>query len=160
MGSVLFAALAVALVFLLAPATALAQAEGEQPDTTQNRMLLPLIVGPGPDTAAADEAAVDVAAHEAAAPLKVIIDSDLCVDDATALLWLLGQSPKRVKPLGIVTVAGCTDLESATDNAFTVLNWMGKGDGSIPVIKGTAMDHDPKLHQLVSVWPGWALGHG
>ena len=66
---------------------------------------------------------------------------------------------ERVTPLGIVTVAGCTDVESATDNAFTVLNWMGKVRW-IPVIKGMSCVTTPNLTNWFLFGPDGLWGTG
>jgi purine nucleosidase len=51
--------------------------------------------------------------------IKVILDVDMGIDDATALAWLLQQ--ERVAILGIVTVAGNTTPENSANNALNVL---------------------------------------
>lgn len=68
-------------------------------------------------------------------PIKLLIDTDPGVDDAIALTWLLSQSRANVMPLGIVTVAGNTNVLAATNNALIVLN---KLQQTVPVVMGAA----------------------
>ena len=53
-------------------------------------------------------------------PGKLIVDTDTGVDDAAALAWLMTQS-EQVDLLGVVTVAGNTTVENATENVATLL---------------------------------------
>ncbi|QRN03318.1 hypothetical protein GH742_05245 [Legionella sp. MW5194] len=66
--------------------------------------------------------------------VKIVIDSDVGVDDALAIIWLARQ--KNVKLLGITTVCGNSSLQDATNNALTVLDVINRQD--IPVIMGAA----------------------
>lgn len=68
-------------------------------------------------------------------PIKLLIDTDPGVDDAIALTWLLSQSRANVMPLGIVTVAGNTNVLAATNNALIVLD---KLQQTVPVVMGAA----------------------
>ena len=45
--------------------------------------------------------------------MKLIVDTDPGVDDAAALIWLFSQTLRPVNVLGIVTVAGNTDVASS-----------------------------------------------
>lgn len=65
---------------------------------------------------------------------NVIVDTDPGVDDAAALIWLLAQQRYTINPLGIVTVAGNTDVVNATNNVLLLLEWLGIDD--IPVVIG------------------------
>lgn len=67
---------------------------------------------------------------------NVIVDTDPGIDDATALLWLLSQQLYPINPLGIVTVAGNTSMENATNNVLLLLDWLGRTN--IPVVKGAS----------------------
>lgn len=62
---------------------------------------------------------------------RLILDTDGGVDDAQALLMLIaaGRTPDAV-----TTVFGNVDLDAATRNILTVLEWAGKG--AVPVHKG------------------------
>lgn len=55
---------------------------------------------------------------------KVIIDSDVGVDDAAAIIWLLSQPRFDVKVKAIVTVAGATNVDQAVNNAHLLLGWL------------------------------------
>ncbi|MCC6169772.1 MAG: nucleoside hydrolase [Caldilineaceae bacterium] len=103
----------------------------------------------------------------AAAPRKIIVDTDPGVDDAAALIWLLSQRRYPVTPLGIVTVAGNTSLDNATTNALVVLSWLKRTD--IPVIPGAAAPLSPVtlsstgklIHGPDGLWYlGWANMQG
>lgn len=66
---------------------------------------------------------------------KIILDVDTGVDDAIGII-LAAASPE-LDILGITTVSGNTDLESATRNTLRVLKLIGK-DGAIPVHAGAS----------------------
>jgi len=63
---------------------------------------------------------------------KVILDVDTGIDDAIAIMLALASPELEV--LGITTVSGNIDLESATKNTLRVLKLIGRED--IPVYKG------------------------
>lgn len=63
---------------------------------------------------------------------KVILDVDTGIDDAIAIMLALASPELEV--LGITTVSGNIDLESATKNTLKVLKLIGRED--IPVFKG------------------------
>ena len=71
-----------------------------------------------------------------AAAQPMIVDTDLGVDDAAALIWLLSQRRHPVDLLGIVTVAGNTTVEQATRNVITVTTWLEAVD--LPIVQGAA----------------------
>lgn len=66
-----------------------------------------------------------LAGHE---PTRVVIDTDMGVDDATAVAWLLTQTKFPVEVRGITTVAGNTTVENATNNVLTILDVTGHTD--------------------------------
>jgi inosine-uridine nucleoside N-ribohydrolase len=77
------------------------------------------------------------------APSSLIIDTDTGVDDAIALAWLLSHvQPQKV--LGIVTVAGNTTVENATNNVLTVLDKV-QPSTPIPVVIGASKPLSQKL---------------
>jgi inosine-uridine nucleoside N-ribohydrolase len=81
-------------------------------------------------------AAGDVSAAKARqSATKLLIDTDPGVDDAVALSWLFTQSDKP-EFLGVVTVAGNTTVQNATNNAVLILNQLKRQD--VPVIMGAA----------------------
>lgn len=99
----------------------------------------------------------------AAAPRKIIVDTDPGVDDAATLIWLLSQQRYPLTPLGIVAVAGNTSVDNATTNALMVLSWLRRTD--IPVISGAAAPLSPVplsstgklIHGPDGLWYlGWA----
>jgi inosine/uridine nucleosidase len=53
-------------------------------------------------------------------PIKVFVDTDIGVDDATAIAWLL-QAPEA-NVVGFTTVMGNTTVENATQNLLTLLD--------------------------------------
>ena len=85
-------------------------------------------------------------------PRQVIVDSDLGVDDAAALIWLFSQTRHPVDVQGIVTIAGATTITNATNNAQLILSWLG--EETVPVIQGA----DAPLVRPLSLTP--SLVHG
>ncbi len=78
-------------------------------------------------------------------PGKMIVDTDTGVDDAAALAWLMMQAG-QVELLGIVTVAGNTTVENATQNVLTLLMSAGWPVEEWPsVITGAAKPQNRKL---------------
>jgi len=69
-------------------------------------------------------------------PVKLIVDSDMGVDDAAAIAWLLSQDRYPVDVVGLASVAGNTTMENAANNILTILDATGHQD--IPVVKGAA----------------------
>uniref|UniRef100_A0A540VJG2 Nucleoside hydrolase n=2 Tax=Litorilinea aerophila TaxID=1204385 RepID=A0A540VJG2_9CHLR len=66
--------------------------------------------------------------------LRLLVDTDLGVDDAAALIWLLSQHRYPLELLGVVTVAGNTTVENATNNVLLLLSLLERND--IPVVMG------------------------
>jgi len=62
---------------------------------------------------------------------KIIVDTDLCSDDAAALLFALKDENTQV--LAVTTVAGGVSLEQATQNALMTCEIAGK---NVPVYRG------------------------
>ncbi len=56
---------------------------------------------------------------------RLLVDTDSGVDDAAALIWLLSQHRYPVEFLGVVTVAGNTTVENATNNVLLLLSLAG-----------------------------------
>jgi len=96
---------------------------------------------------------------------KVILDVDTGIDDAIAILLAIASPELEV--LGITTVSGNIDLESATKNTLKVLKLIGRED--VPVYKGAlkplwrAIRYAKEVHgncglagQLSEVEPGEA----
>ena len=108
----------------------------------QNPMLyLPALLSSGGDAAqtaahAAGGAVEIVAAKAQPSSAKLIIDTDPGVDDAVALSWLFTQQQQPLQFLGVVTVAGNTTVQNATNNAVLVLQQLGRQD--VPVVMGAA----------------------
>ena len=97
-----------------------------------------------PDQAASSQAQAGVeAAKKKAETKRLIIDTDPGVDDALALIWLLTQKGVPLDVAGIVTVAGNTTVDNATQNVLTVLDQVKRRD--IPVIMGAAKPLREKL---------------
>jgi inosine-uridine nucleoside N-ribohydrolase len=69
-------------------------------------------------------------------PVKLIVDTDMGVDDAMAVAWLLSQDRYPVEILGITSVAGNTTTENAANNVLTLLDTTGRTD--VPVVIGAA----------------------
>jgi inosine-uridine nucleoside N-ribohydrolase len=69
-------------------------------------------------------------------PIQIIIDTDMGVDDAAAVTWLLSQTRYPVEVLGISTVMGNTDVENASNNVLTILDATDHTD--IPVVIGAS----------------------
>lgn len=85
-------------------------------------------------------------------PVTVILDTDMGVDDAAAVGWLLSQTKFPVQVLGITTVGGNTTVENVANNTLTILDVVGRND--IPVVIGAAQP----LSQTFSATG--ALSHG
>jgi inosine-uridine nucleoside N-ribohydrolase len=60
----------------------------------------------------------DAALHRT--PIKIFVDTDIGVDDATAIAWLLQDQSTNV--VGFTTVMGNTTVENATQNLLTLLD--------------------------------------
>jgi inosine-uridine nucleoside N-ribohydrolase len=65
--------------------------------------------------------------------VKVFVDTDIGVDDATAIAWLLNE--RSVNLVGFTTVAGNTTVENATQNILTLLDVAQR---NVPVTMGAA----------------------
>jgi inosine-uridine nucleoside N-ribohydrolase len=65
--------------------------------------------------------------------VKVFVDTDIGVDDAVAIAWLLKNPSAHM--LGFTTVAGNTTVENATQNLLTLLD---AADSHLPVAIGAA----------------------
>jgi purine nucleosidase len=66
--------------------------------------------------------------------VPVILDVDTGTDDALALAYAVA-SP-RIDLVAVTTVAGNVDVERATANTLSVLDWLGGGD--VPVHRGAS----------------------
>jgi purine nucleosidase len=69
------------------------------------------------------------------APVRIVIDADIGVDDAAAIAYLLTRSDKA-DILGITAVAGNTTVENSANNALILLDTAQRTD--IPVVVGAA----------------------
>jgi inosine-uridine nucleoside N-ribohydrolase len=67
--------------------------------------------------------------------IKVFVDSDIGVDDAAAIAWLLNDRSANV--VGFTTVSGNTTAENATHNLLTLLDTAGRRR-RIPVTMGAS----------------------
>jgi inosine-uridine nucleoside N-ribohydrolase len=74
--------------------------------------------------------------------IPVLVDCDPGLDDALALLLVLGSPELELR--GVTTVAGNQTLDRTTENALNVLQLAGRGD--IPVSAGA---HRPLAGELV-----------
>ncbi len=63
---------------------------------------------------------------------RMILDVDPGVDDAMAILYALRRPNIRLEAL--TTTFGNTDIDTATNNALRILEWLGRED--IPVARG------------------------
>ena len=104
-----------------------------------------------PDVESSEAEADTLPEAVVAAPRRVIVDTDPGVDDATALVWLFSQQFYPVTVEGVVTVAGNTNIYSATANANLVLDWLG---ADVPLVQGA----ETPLVQPQSLTP-WLI-HG
>ena len=66
--------------------------------------------------------------------IPLILDVDTGTDDALALAYAV-SSPK-VDLVAVTTVAGNVDVDKATANTLSVLDWLGRGD--VPVHRGAS----------------------
>jgi inosine-uridine nucleoside N-ribohydrolase len=67
---------------------------------------------------------------------QLVVDTDVGVDDAAAIAWLLSQTRYPVEVLGFGTVAGNNSLENVTNNLLTVLDALSRPE--LPVVMGAA----------------------
>lgn len=82
----------------------------------------------------------DAALHRT--PIKIFVDTDIGVDDATAIAWLLQDQSANV--VGFTTVMGNTTVENATQNLLTLLD---AGHSQLPVTIGAAAPLNfPRTH--------------
>lgn len=158
-----YAGLCAALLLLLSAAAALAQAPGVQPGGSNPIVFLPNEVAPVVPQRPADistrnpilflplvngsrgNAASDIAAAGvlAPAPIKLLVDTDPGVDDAVAINWLFTQRSQPLQVLGLVTVAGNTTVENATNNALLILQNLERQD--VPVVMGASSPRGGQL---------------
>jgi inosine-uridine nucleoside N-ribohydrolase len=99
---------------------------------------IPLLDLPNAEASSLDQAVPDPATLFP----PLIIDTDPGVDDAVALAWLLSQ-PEAANIKAIVSVAGNTTVENATQNIFTILDLVG--NPPITVIEGAGKPLNEKL---------------
>lgn len=71
-------------------------------------------------------------AASAAAPLRILIDTDPGIDDAMAIVYALASPELDV--IGLTTVFGNAHVETCTTNALRILELSGRSD--IPVAQG------------------------
>ncbi len=91
--------------------------------------------------------------------VSIIVDTDLGVDDAAALAFLLSSSKANI--LGVTTVTGNTSAENAANNALILLEAAQRTN--IPVVVGAAAPLEvPASHQGIFVHGPdglWGLGY-
>lgn len=78
---------------------------------------------------------------------KVILDVDTGIDDAIGII--LAATAPEIELLGITTVSGNIDLESATQNTLRVLKLLGKE--TIQVYKGAETPLQRKIRYAVEI---------
>lgn len=67
---------------------------------------------------------------------KVVVDTDMGVDDAAALGWLSEQRRRPTEIVGVAAVWGNTSAEHAAINAAALLHALGRGD--VPIAMGAS----------------------
>ena len=87
-------------------------------------------------------------------PKDIIIDCDVGIDDALAIMLALGS--KEVKIRAITTVAGNAEVEKTSENALKVLEAFGVTD--IPVARGHARPLKRDLYTAAYVHGSDGLG--
>jgi inosine-uridine nucleoside N-ribohydrolase len=91
--------------------------------------------------------------------IPIIVDTDIGVDDAAALAYLLNQPGANI--LGITAVAGNVDVENAANNALILLETANRTD--IPVVIGAATplavpaSHQGVLFMARTVCGDWVM---
>lgn len=110
-----------------------------------------------PDLESSDDEEEERTFDSTSTPRTVIVDTDPGVDDAAALIWLFSQQKYPIKVLGVVTVAGNTTVENASNNARSILDWLGQA--SVPIIQGASaplnvpLSRTPAfIHGLDGLW--------
>jgi purine nucleosidase len=96
------------------------------------------------------------------APVRIVIDTDLGVDDAAAVAWLASASAPRVEIVGVSTSWGNTSVEHASANAAALLRLLGLehvrvAAGARGPIVGTASRVGALVHGVDGLW-GKATG--
>jgi len=84
---------------------------------------------------------------------RIVVDTDMGVDDAAAVAWLVSQTDHDVELAAITTVWGNTTVECATDNAVALLDVLGHE--RVPVVAGAGAPLERKDRSGVG-----ALVHG
>ncbi|MFI9825768.1 nucleoside hydrolase [Streptomyces sp. NPDC052013] len=96
----------------------------------------------------------------------MVLDTDMGVDDAAALAWMVSQSGYPIRLLGVGTVWGNTTAEQAAQNATALLRILGHSHipvaiGATEPIKRAGTSLGAFLHGVDGLWgctPGqWAV---
>ncbi|MEM6993348.1 MAG: nucleoside hydrolase [Myxococcota bacterium] len=67
---------------------------------------------------------------------RIVVDTDLGVDDAAAVAWLCSQTERAVELIGVSAVWGNTSVEHVVANVHALLRALGRGN--VPVVPGVA----------------------
>lgn len=72
----------------------------------------------------------------ARATVRILVDTDMGVDDAAALAWLLVTTEPAIEVVGVSTVFGNSSVENAASNVAALLHALGRS--GVPVALGAA----------------------
>lgn len=93
--------------------------------------------------------------------MNVIVDTDMGVDDAAAVVWLFAQSAQEVSVLAIGSVAGNAPVEHVAGNVHKVLSHV-EGTDNIPISLGADAPLSRPLSRTTAVIHGpdglWGRG--
>ena len=150
--SVIVLAIFIGLFFAAGPTVVFGQDADNEPTAPAARVYLPFLSTGGLNAGAPPAADEGEEERRHGAPLRLIVDTDPGVDDAVALTWLLSQNRVPVQLLGVVTVAGNTNILAATNNVLNVLARLPAPN--VPVVMGAAAPISQTLSKT-----GWFI-HG
>jgi len=140
--------------------------DGGQDVETATGSSLPLLVNTAPrDPFGTMDLLEDVVADAGAgrgSTLPLIVDTDPGVDDALALVYLFSQHTRPLKVVGIVTVAGNTSVDFATNNVLNILKIVGKLDTQVVMGAAAPIARLPSKTGWFIHGPDglWGLGFG
>ncbi|MCP5467865.1 MAG: nucleoside hydrolase [Deltaproteobacteria bacterium] len=84
---------------------------------------------------------------------KILVDTDMGVDDAVALSWLVLQKRYPIEILGVSTLAGNSDVKNAWRNASILLKQLNQQ--KIPVLAGAEKPLQQERSYTGAMLHGW-----
>ncbi|MDC0675791.1 nucleoside hydrolase [Nannocystis radixulma] len=84
--------------------------------------------------------------------LRIVVDTDMGVDDAAAVAWLLSQRERPVELAGVAAVWGNTGVDAAAVNVVALLRALGREQ--VPVVMGEAAPSSGPMSPIGSLVHG------